>query len=118
MNSNCNSEKDLIYGEISRRYWKTITSCADRRQILFHLEPKEAWKIFLSQNKSCAITGLPLEMISLGYRGNASLDRIDSSKAYAKNNVQWVLSDINIMKKSHNINYFKYLCEKVCNPSV
>ena len=41
----------------------------------------------------------------------ASLDRIDSSLGYVKNNVQWVHKDINKMKQELNENYFKNLCK-------
>lgn len=45
--------------------------------------------------------------------GNASLDRIDSSKGYVKNNLQWLHKDINIMKRHHSEKYFLELCQKI-----
>ena len=35
-----------------------------------------------------------------------SLDRIDSSKGYEENNVQWVHKDINLMKNKYDNKYF------------
>ena len=43
----------------------------------------------------------------------ASLDRIDSTKGYVENNVQWTLKKINIMKNVFSQKEFIYLCNKV-----
>jgi hypothetical protein len=67
------------------------------------------WKLYTeTQNKKCAITG---EEIDLDKDG--SLDRIDSSKGYVKNNVWWVKKDINKMKLDFPLHIFIKLCEKV-----
>lgn len=100
---------------ISKRFWDEIKNRAKKRNIQFSVSIDEAWKVYLRQNKRCALTGQPLEFISSGYRGTASLDRIDSDKPYVSHNIQWVLGDINIMKKEHNTIYFKYLCSLVAN---
>ena len=42
--------------------------------------------------------------------GNASLDRIDSSKGYVKDNIQWVHKDVQIMKNKFSEDYFKQIC--------
>jgi len=46
-------------------------------------------------------------------RGDASLDRIDNSKGYHLNNVQWVHKDVNRMKWIFEQDYFIKLCNKV-----
>ena len=43
----------------------------------------------------------------------ASLDRIDSTKGYSKDNIQWVHKDINCMKMDFSQQYFIDLCVKV-----
>lgn len=43
----------------------------------------------------------------------ASLDRIDSSKGYKIENIQWVHKDINQMKSALENNKFIELCELV-----
>ena len=58
------------------------------------------WKLFLKQNKKCAISGVDLKF-SLQKNKNeqtASLDRIDSNKDYTENNVQWIHKSLNKMK--------------------
>lgn len=76
------------------------------------------------QNGLCALTGLPLDLPAysfyheLGKRhrrssGNASIDRIDSSKHYEPDNIQWVHQKINFMKKDWDKSEFVDLCRSV-----
>jgi hypothetical protein len=102
-----------MHQEISNRFWDSIKRHAEKRGILFLITPIEAWQIFLVQNRKCIYTGVLLDFKSHGYRGNASLDRIESHKPYVSHNVQWVLNSINIMKGSHNSTHFQYLCQLV-----
>ena len=73
---------------------------------------KEAWDLFLLQNRECALSGLKLTFprTSNGSDGTASLDRIDSSKGYVSGNVQWVHKQINIMKNVLTQDRFIELC--------
>lgn len=69
----------------------------------------------MKQNKKCALTG---DIIYFPTRcwsrdGTASLDRIDSSKGYTKENVQWVHKDINMMKQEYTTEVFLGWCKKV-----
>ena len=90
-----------------------IKDSAEKRNINFNLTVDEAWQIFLKQEKQCSLTGLELNFDSRGYRGSASLDRIDSFKGYTTDNVQWIFCPINLMKGVHNVKYFIYLCKLV-----
>ena len=49
------------------------------------------------------------------HENTASLDRIDSSKGYVKDNVQWVHKDINRMKWNFPQDKFVKLCSFVAN---
>ena len=103
----------LMKNEISDRYWRDLKDGAEKRDIDFSLTPTEAWKIFLTQNRCCAMTGTDLDFKSYGHRGTASLDRIDSQKSYVSHNVQWVLTTVNLMKGSLKEDYFKLLCSQI-----
>lgn len=48
----------------------------------------------------------------------ASLDRIDNTKGYLEDNVQFVHKDINRMKWAHSQQYFIELCSKVHNANL
>ncbi len=58
------------------------------------------------QNHTCALSGVP---IALNHTKDftASLDRIDSTKPYDIENVQWLHKDINKMK--HNLNQARFI---------
>lgn len=102
-------------GDIAGTHFSFLHKQAKRRQISFHLSKSELWDLFLKQNKKCALSGVELTFDSCRKLkdGNASLDRIDSSKGYVKGNVQWVHKTINIMKHiSSSADFIKW-CQLV-----
>lgn len=106
------------YEEISGKYWYVINSNAKKRNIELSITIEDIWNIFLNQDRKCALTGQPLIMWRTGRKrntGNASLDRIDSSKGYTIDNVQWVDKDINRLKNKYSIEEFVAMCENVVN---
>ena len=102
------------FGEISGDHWSVIKRAAKLRNLEFDISIKEAWELFLSQNKKCALTGWPLNMHESGSgKWTASLDRIDSSIGYIPGNVQWLHNDINKMKLHHSTQRFYEICNSV-----
>jgi hypothetical protein len=117
------------YGEISGLYWCHLQAGAKSRNINMYITKEEAWELFIQQNRKCALTGVELThdkyMGKLGaqklniilknnlLRGNASLDRIDSSKPYTKDNCQWI--DKHLQKLKNNLPEPKFiqLCKLV-----
>lgn len=89
------------YGEIDGQYYTHIKTTAIVRGFSLDVSIEQLWDLFLKQNRRCAITGLEIKF-KFGTKENknrtASLDRIDSSKGYTIDNVQWVHKKINIMK--------------------
>jgi hypothetical protein len=103
-------------GEISGAWWTAHVNRANdlrKNPVEISLTIKEAWELFLKQNRKCALSGLPLEFSYKGCHNTASLDRIDSSKGYEFNNVQWVHKHINFMKRIYDQEYFIEMCKKV-----
>jgi hypothetical protein len=102
-------------GDLGATKFNEIKSGAKRRNIPFEITLNEAWTIFENQDKKCALTGVDLYFgrIRNRHETNASLDRIDSSKGYSKENVEWVLKDINMMKGFYDKDYFIALCNLV-----
>lgn len=92
-----------------------IVHTAKKRGIDFNVSRDFCYKLFIKQNKRCALTG-----ISIGFpidgsfqrRGDytASLDRIDSSIGYEENNIQWVHRKVNIMKNVYRQSDFIKMC--------
>jgi hypothetical protein len=64
-------------------------------------------KLVVQDNK-CALSS-----IEFSKENKPSLDRIDSSKGYTKDNIQLVLKEVNIMKSNFNQDYFIHLCSLI-----
>ncbi len=103
-------------GDISGFFWKRIKFSAKERGHEFFITKEYSWNLFLKQNRKCALSGDPLKFnTTLSSKdGNASLDRIDSSKGYVEGNVQWVHKEINNMKQTYSQDKFVEWCKKVC----
>ena len=101
------------YKAVPLSYYNSILRGASggkgRQPIDFDLSIEFIGDLLEKQNNLCALSKLPISYITK----SISLDRIDSSKGYTKDNVQWVHKDINMMKRHYSTEYFKYLCAKV-----
>lgn len=96
--------------------WSTVKRRAKERKVPFNIDIEYAWKLFLEQDRKCALSGLPIEFGIANYASSnttASLDRIDSSKGYTEGNIQWVHKTLNIMKSTLSNGFFINLCHKV-----
>lgn len=98
------------YKEISGRYFNRLKNGAKNRNFAFEITIEEIWELFKKQNSKCAMTNLD---ICFGKNQTASLDRIDSSKSYTIDNVQWVHKDVNYMKMDFSIERFLFLCNLI-----
>ena len=106
------------FGEIHQSYLYILRSRAKRCGYDFDISGDYIWKLYLKQNRKCALSGLDIEFaITWGDNTKtnmtASLDRIDSSGGYTKGNVQWVHKKINTMKMHMNDKEFIQICKKV-----
>jgi len=107
------------FGEISGSYWCSLKTGANLRKISFELSIEEAWKVYLSQNAKCKLTGWNLSLQDDIKHKNktASLDRIDSSKSYTKDNIQWTHKDVNKSKWLYSNKEFIEYCKAVKSPN-
>jgi hypothetical protein len=103
------------YKDISATVWKQIKWSAKSRKILFDLTMPQLWRLYLKQNKKCSLSGIPLTFPrnALDTSANVSLDRIDSTKGYTIDNVQWVDKRINFMKITLKMEEFIDLCRQI-----
>lgn len=114
----CDNPKWTGYGEISGNNWDYIITRCNRTwggkkrksKIPLKITIKDAWQLFLAQDRKCALTGLDL---IFGEDRTASLDRIDSKKGYILGNLQWVHKDINRMKQCFSQDVFIQYCKMV-----
>lgn len=93
---------------ISKYTWKNIRQGAKARNIKLLVTIQQIWELFEKQDGVCALSGLPIII-----NETASLDRIDSTKDYTIDNIQWVHKHINMAKQSYPQEYFIKLCKLV-----
>lgn len=87
---------------------------AERNNLFFNLDLEFMIDLWNKQNGKCALTGLQMTTDQHGrLNTNISIDRIDSSKGYTKDNVQFVCSAVNFMKAKMDINDFIFFCKEV-----
>lgn len=103
------------YKEITSNLFASIKAGAKNRKIPFDLTRKEMFEIFIEQNRKCAISGLDIDfgIVDEGHTRTASLDRIDNTKGYYLDNVQWVHRTFNFMRGRMSIENFIEACQLV-----
>jgi hypothetical protein len=101
-------------GKISGNYWWGVRRHARDRKHSFDITIEDAWEKFQTQGGKCALSGLEIYLPSKHKAPfTASLDRIDSSKPYTSDNIQWVHKRINIMKNKFSEKEFIEFCKAV-----
>jgi hypothetical protein len=89
------------YKNISGSYWNKCIYGATTRGLEFSITIEDAWQLYLRQNKKCAISGVPISFKTNNDQAvyqTASLDRIDSTRGYTLDNIQWVHKRVNRFK--------------------
>lgn len=106
------------FGDIHQSYIYLLKNRAKIKNLEFNLTGEYLWRLFLKQNKKCALSGMELKFPKAwGVKSKtsitASLDRIDSSNGYVIGNVQWVHKTINTIKMDLSDSEFIKLCQMV-----
>jgi len=111
-----------LYKELPLLYLDRVKVGAKLRHLEYSITPEVVYEIFEKQNGVCALSGLKISLTTKSLRleknrkeFTASLDRIDSTKGYTNDNVQWVHKDINQMKSNRTDKDFIELCKKITN---
>ncbi len=114
-----NAHNRTGYKELSGSYWAVIVTQAKRRGIPLEITIEQAYNLITFQNWKCKLTGESLKFANnirdQRKEQTASLDRIDNTKGYTLDNIQWVHKEINIMKNIFSQEKFKEWCLKVVN---
>lgn len=98
----------LGYEEMTGVFLGSYRYNALKRGYEWNVTPEQLWSVWLKQEGKCKYTGR-----SLVHGVDASIDRIDNSKGYILENIQWIHRDINVMKMDLDEGYFLQLCKEV-----
>jgi hypothetical protein len=85
------------------------------RGLLWDLEPQDIINLYEQQNGLCALTNWPITWSEKGLTATVSIDRIDSSEGYIKDNVQLLHKDVNMAKQQYSQDYFIEMCKAIGN---
>ena len=86
--------------DISGSFYSHKKAGAKQRGLEFSVTITDLQELLEKQNFKCALSGITITT-KLGrdfHNATASIDRIDSSKGYTLDNIQWVHKDVNFMK--------------------
>jgi hypothetical protein len=90
--------------------WFTKYFLRSNRKRTGDITIQDVWDLYEKQNRKCALSGISISFNKTESGISASLDRIDSSKEYTKDNIQLVHKDVNTMKNKFNQTDFIKFC--------
>jgi hypothetical protein len=97
------------YKDISGQVFCWLRNGATRRLLPFNITIEDVWNQFISQKEKCYLTGLPISFLE----NTASVDRIDSSKGYERDNIAICLKIVNKMKMDIPLDEFVKICHNI-----
>lgn len=119
---NCGTDKHYKgVGNLSSTFFSRVLEGARKRNIEVSVTKEQILELLQKQEYKCALSGLPLIMSKSFSKDRtnslssttASLDRIDSSKGYVLDNIQWIHKHINKMKNNFDESYFINICKLI-----
>lgn len=106
------------YEEVPLTFLKRIQESAKRRNLECSISVEDIWNIYIKQSKKCLFTKQKIGFCDDRKKSNhishtASLDRLDSTKGYIKENCCLVHKDINFMKQNFTVEQFIKYCKLI-----
>lgn len=102
-------------GGITGGYWRRMFA-KGRRKV--NITIQQAWELFAKRGGVCGLSGVGLVLPQRnGEPCTASIDRIDNSRPYDIDNIQWVHKDVNFSKGDLSQDEFVFLCRAVASHS-
>ena len=95
------------------RKYQVAKSSAKRKNLNFDLSPEFLLELYNKQEGKCYYTGIKMLMNQSCNPHLLSLDRINSTLGYTKNNVVFCCFHVNIMKRDLTINEFFQFCKQI-----
>lgn len=110
---NNNQHKGYYKGVIRASFLHKYKTNAEMRKIEWSVSFDYLADLLIEQDFKCALTGVDLDAMQI--TNNCSLDRIDNSKGYTKDNVQWVTIMVNMCKQHYSQEEFIQMCKLIAN---
>lgn len=110
-------------GQVSGTLMTYLRRKAKERDLSFEVTADQLWDLFNKQQGLCALSGIPITLTTVVNKQHnldktlmsASLDRIDNSKAYTIDNVQWIHKTLNAMRRQYSVKEYVHWCTLVAN---
>jgi hypothetical protein len=102
-----------MYNLIRISWFQKSKTGAETRGLVFDISLDDVWFLYTAQEGRCALSGIPIGWSEVGSIHTASIDRIDSSMGYIKDNVQLLHKDVNFMKQHFSQEYFIEVCKAI-----
>lgn len=93
--------------------WRSAKMRAAKSHILFDITEQDVVYKWTTQGGMCYYTGEPMKLQRDNNRASVSIDRIDASVGYTKENTVLCCSVINIMKNDLSVSELKHLVESL-----
>jgi hypothetical protein len=104
------------YRNIRISWFNKFKASAELRNLEWSLSMDDVVDVMEEQDSKCALTGWDITFPESGAGKNiskASIDRIDSSKGYTKENIQLVIKQVNMMKQQYDQEEFVLICKAI-----
>ena len=103
------------YKSIPGSVWCRIKANAKQRDLNLNVSISDIHELYEKQKGKCALSNLPINFGVAHKDCTASLDRIDSSRGYFIDNIQWLHENLNIMKWIFSQQEFINICCLIAN---
>jgi hypothetical protein len=107
----------ITYRGVRLSWVKKFETNAKLRGIDWEITVDDIADLYEEQEGLCALTGWPIVFPEVGHHQltTVSIDRIDSSFGYLKENIQLVDKRVNMMKQSYSQEEFILVCKAVAD---
>lgn len=99
--------------DIPANFFYIMRKSASARNIPFKITIDDVQDLWDRSGGTCSLSGLPIKLGSKKLGWSASVDRIDQSKPYVQDNIQFVHKHVNIMKNRFSEDWFFDVCKRV-----
>jgi len=91
----------------------TARTTSRRKGLPFTLVLEDVVSLWKAQQGLCAYSGVEMAYDGQGGPTSVSIDRVDSTKGYTKDNIVLACTQVNVMKRHLHLNDFVEWCKKV-----